>query len=911
MMNMSKHSIWKKTIAIVVVCLFLANQLAWAYPHDTLATPAGDSKNYEAMLDDMWQEYYDEHENTLDDFIAKKAKRADQDGTLRTLSDLTRLKALYDGVMQDAGATQANLDKTFTETGGQIQLVPLTDEEMKQIPSLREGRIKPTAHAGTYVTKFVTYEQLEIIENGTDEAAHTLRMETLGDICHEIRAKSRRAEEIWKEAASSEQPKDREAATALAARLEDTFEKINLAIAQDIAENGRITRPDLQEEFKNLDFKEKPSPRLRDLAAGGKEEAINEVLREAIQLVRGAPNEGDLNSIISSMRGRKNLVGIAAALKSVATALSKQGMDSNYIRSILYSIAKRSDIVTFASRFCRERAAIPLTALVDTLSEEEKDVYDISKLLEELILREDNIKDTAASLVHNLRKLSDKISSDVERGIFNLSILTVRNEKTGSSGSAFVIGETETYYLCLTNEHIASDVEWVVLERRREGSRDRKFGGARVVVKRQSESHPKSDIALLAIAKNTVMIESGEKLRPIPLAVETRKHQIAAVVSGFHAPRHFVGCLLDLEYGAFLAGGSGQRGPGDSGSPFLIFQGKYDNPQTSTDDYAVFAVCAKEAFGAPLASCAYDILEAFQKGEHGDFVRIVDEESLMDEIGPTLSNLFTSGTMGVDGHRAEDITDVKQATPEEVELTRADVNRVGDLIWNEFFTNTSIANFSAIKDQFPIILDLDFLPENIRNAIRESLNRNVSIDNQGILALIEANINKRLTNANCFIILTEEGEGHSALLDHAGRVHSEYGKRPILITTEAKTQEIASLDQAEVRLHIRDITAVTPRPERTYTHMQAVVSYAVIKSQLTEEDLRSRETSPRFQALSSLHEFLTGISLVEADIPLAILQNPAQSAIALLIGTEPAGRLFDDDQMRQLMEAEELRLRAA
>ena len=41
MTNGKKYNIWKKIIAIGVVCLFLANQLAFAYPADTLAPPTG------------------------------------------------------------------------------------------------------------------------------------------------------------------------------------------------------------------------------------------------------------------------------------------------------------------------------------------------------------------------------------------------------------------------------------------------------------------------------------------------------------------------------------------------------------------------------------------------------------------------------------------------------------------------------------------------------------------------------------------------------------------------------------------------------------------------------------------------------------------------------------------------------
>ena len=53
---MSKHNIWKKAIATVVVCLFLANQLAFAYPADALAPPTSLANNegQNEVLDEMW-----------------------------------------------------------------------------------------------------------------------------------------------------------------------------------------------------------------------------------------------------------------------------------------------------------------------------------------------------------------------------------------------------------------------------------------------------------------------------------------------------------------------------------------------------------------------------------------------------------------------------------------------------------------------------------------------------------------------------------------------------------------------------------------------------------------------------------------------------------------------------------------
>jgi len=62
MMYMSKYNIWKKNIAIGVVCLFLANQIAYAYP-DALATQGlSDPKTREEVLRKLWDDRYEVHE---------------------------------------------------------------------------------------------------------------------------------------------------------------------------------------------------------------------------------------------------------------------------------------------------------------------------------------------------------------------------------------------------------------------------------------------------------------------------------------------------------------------------------------------------------------------------------------------------------------------------------------------------------------------------------------------------------------------------------------------------------------------------------------------------------------------------------------------------------------------------------
>jgi len=59
----TRNKIWKKTIAAVVVCLFLANQLVFAYPTDTLATQGlSNPETREEILRALWDDRYDAHE---------------------------------------------------------------------------------------------------------------------------------------------------------------------------------------------------------------------------------------------------------------------------------------------------------------------------------------------------------------------------------------------------------------------------------------------------------------------------------------------------------------------------------------------------------------------------------------------------------------------------------------------------------------------------------------------------------------------------------------------------------------------------------------------------------------------------------------------------------------------------------
>lgn len=264
-----------------------------------------------------------------------------------------------------------------------------------------------------------------------------------------------------------------------------------------------------------------------------------------------------------------------------------------------------------------------------------------------------------------------------------------------------------------------------------------------------------------------------------------------------------------------------------------------------------------------------------------------------------------------------------RATAEDVASVETDIGEASDYIWNECIDDEIFkhANRLEAKTVIPIILDLDYLPPGMQRSVLEGTGE----ERIATLSLIRRNLERRLgKNIECRILPTS-GQTKDALLEYANETYKnleqeQKGKvvqKPLVITTDTK---VAAMTEEEVRRNnIADITAVTPRPFMTvdgemqepFIHTQALVSYAVIKSRLTNVDFRLGKQSATLQRLSRLHQILTGETLNISSLPPAMIDDPTASALEFLIGLPPATRVFDSDQMRDLMRAEEARLRSA
>jgi len=264
-----------------------------------------------------------------------------------------------------------------------------------------------------------------------------------------------------------------------------------------------------------------------------------------------------------------------------------------------------------------------------------------------------------------------------------------------------------------------------------------------------------------------------------------------------------------------------------------------------------------------------------------------------------------------------------RATPEDAASVETDIRETSDYVWNECIDDKLFEAADSMKGGvvLPIILDLDYLPPGMQRAALEGTGE----ERIATLSLIRRNLERRLgKNIECRIIPVS-GKNKDALLEYANETYKNLEQRqrgkiiqkPLVITTDTK---VSSMTNEEVRANnIADITAVTLRPFMTvdgemqepFVHTQALIAYAVVKSRLSDDDFRLGKESTNFQKLSRLHEILTGETLSVLDIPPEILKDRTRSALELLIGLPPATRLFDSDQMRDLMRAEEARLRSA
>ena len=135
---------------------------------------------------------------------------------------------------------------------GAIQIIFVDSEndlpEFKETPDSKPKKV--WGHAGRYVTVFALRD-----EQNTEEG----RRRILGRLFHEIRARSRRARELFQERLP--------ATKAEVQALQEEFERDSLAIQAQAEETGTITDERLRKEFAHLGFDYHPQKELRDYTA--------------------------------------------------------------------------------------------------------------------------------------------------------------------------------------------------------------------------------------------------------------------------------------------------------------------------------------------------------------------------------------------------------------------------------------------------------------------------------------------------------------------------------------------------------------------------------------------------------------------------------------------------------------------
>ena len=286
------------------------------------------------------------------------------------------------------------------------------------------------------------------------------------------------------------------------------------------------------------------------------------------------------------------------------------------------------------------------------------------------------------------------------------------------------------------------------------------------------------------------------------------------------------------------------------------------------------------------------------------------EAALWADLFVEFNRLTVSSAVAIPADKGHVAREMKVAGDFEVSTTRSEIDSVGNNIWDDYLEKRLAGDLEKIEEVIPIILDLDFLPGGVQREMLEGSAEGKSKIETYLRRNIQRRLKKSGSDARCVVEFVS-GKDKDGLLTFADR----YDGRAILITTDNKINQMTEKDNAKGRL--KDITAITPRPmdsedRQAYAHTQAVVAFAVIKSRLADVDLSRSENITRFQEpLSALHEIITGEGLDLAEIDPAVISDPRKSALAMVLGVPSAVPVFDSDQMRQLMEAEERRLRAA
>jgi len=260
-----RNNILHKIIAIGTLCLFLTNQLIWAYPTDALAPKAGNPETFQEVLDKMWDELDTRHQTDIDEIIERYGK-ANEAKILPEVKYYSygleqNFQDYFENAIEACGAENMLTRLYFAlleekEGGshgrGAIQIIFVDSEddlpEFKETPNSKPKKV--WGHAGRYVTVFALRD-----EQNTEEG----RRRILGRLFHEIRARSRRAKELLE----GRDPATREEVYA----LKEEFERDNLTIQTQVEETGTITDERLKKEFIHLGFDYHPAKELRDYTA--------------------------------------------------------------------------------------------------------------------------------------------------------------------------------------------------------------------------------------------------------------------------------------------------------------------------------------------------------------------------------------------------------------------------------------------------------------------------------------------------------------------------------------------------------------------------------------------------------------------------------------------------------------------
>ena len=264
----SNNRIILKAIAIALVCLFSVNTFSFASDLDTLAPTAGNPQVYNSIRV-MMEEHLAEHQDPIDDVIYQNRNKA------KSLSSIPHLKKEFKDCINacSANAMLTRLEATLIAAGGKIQVIFVKRE--KDLP-IFEGR-RAWGHAGTYITVFAL-EREKYSKKG--------RRKIIGRLFHEMRARSTRAKELFDEELKTQNPITSEEISLFLNSARNAFERSNLQIQSDIEQYGRITDPDLADEFANLIFAEHPDVINRDYMAVVKKQSSDDNLITIYSIIR-------------------------------------------------------------------------------------------------------------------------------------------------------------------------------------------------------------------------------------------------------------------------------------------------------------------------------------------------------------------------------------------------------------------------------------------------------------------------------------------------------------------------------------------------------------------------------------------------------------------------------------------------